>query len=271
MSIYKKEITIKTNRTINRVYINGKESSIPTIFLHGFTGSNQSWEEVITILDGKSIALDLPGHGKSIFKDLDIDYNIEDWCEDFIEIVTFLKLDIFNLCGYSMGGRLAIAFASKYPEKINKLILESTSFGIEDKNDRKIRFEEDLNLCSLIETDFHEFIQKWENNPLFLKQRDRNSNSFFKQQADRLLRNPAQLSKALKSFSQGKMNFYNDEIPKFSFPIMIINGFEDDKYIEIGKILNKINDKSIHYIIDNSNHNVHLESIDAFIDLLRNG
>ena len=65
-----KEIIIKTDRTTNHIYLNNKQSSVPIIFLHGFTGSHQSWDEVVEKLECRTIALDLPGHGKSIFNDL---------------------------------------------------------------------------------------------------------------------------------------------------------------------------------------------------------
>ena len=56
-------------------------------------------------------------------KDLDNNYNIDDWCDDFHEILQILDIDKIDICGYSMGARLGIAFASKYPNKINKLIM----------------------------------------------------------------------------------------------------------------------------------------------------
>ena len=137
------------------------------VFLHGFTGSHYSWDQVVEKLDCTVVTLDLPGHGKSTFNSLSADYDIGDWCEDFNEILDFSDIGKINLCGYSMGGRLATAFASKYPEKINKLILESASYGIESKEEREGRLSEDLKLCNLIETDFPAFVQKWESSPLF--------------------------------------------------------------------------------------------------------
>ena len=264
-----KEIIIKTDRTTNHVYLNDKKSSVPTVFLHGFTGSHRSWDQVLEKLNYAAITLDLPGHGKSIFNDLNIDYSIDDWCEDFTQILDFLKVDKLNLCGYSMGGRLAIAFASKYPQKINRLILESTSYGIESKEEREERFQEDLKLCEIIESDLPQFVQKWENSSLFSNQGKRNELQFKRQREDRLSHNPAQLSKALKTFSQGHMRPYEAEFSKFNFPISIINGSDDFKYKLIGKRMSKINKQAIQHVVNNANHNVHLESTDAFINLIK--
>ena len=118
-----KEIVVKTQKATHYVYSSDQKSDIPTIFLHGFTGSHRSWDEIVSKSNLLTITLDLPGHGKSTFNNLESDYSIDDWCEDFNEILNSLDIDKIDLCGYSMGGRLAISFATKYPGKINKLIL----------------------------------------------------------------------------------------------------------------------------------------------------
>ncbi len=69
-----------------------------------------------------------------------------------------MNIEKLNLCGYSMGGRLAISFVTKYPEKINTLILESASYGIESKEGREERLKKDLKLCKHIEKDFPKFL-----------------------------------------------------------------------------------------------------------------
>ena len=263
-----KEIIIKTKRTTNYVYLSDKGSDIPIVFLHGFTGSHRSWNDVVQRFKGSAITLDLPGHGKSAFNDLGANYDIDDWCEDFNEILSSLDIDEIDLCGYSMGGRLAIDFAVKYPMKINKLILESASYGISSEDDRKTRLREDLKLCKLIEEDFPRFVQKWENNPLFLKQKDRNAQGFLSQQKERLSHNPKQLSKALTSFGQGNMSFYKNEISRFEFPALVINGSEDSKYLKIGKEIKDMCNNAKQHIIQNCGHNTHLENASNFISYL---
>ena len=263
-----KEIIIKTKRTTNYVYLSDKGSDMPMVFLHGFTGSHHSWDNVIEKLKRRTLTLDLPGHGKSTFNDLDANYSIDDWCEDFNEILNSLNIDKVDLCGYSMGGRLATGFAIKYPEKINKLILESTSFGIENKDEREARLKEDLRLCRLIEEDSPKFVQKWENSPLFAKQQDRNPQGFLSQRKERLSHNPIQLSKALKSFSQGNMGFYKSKMTEFKFPLILINGSEDGRYIEIGKNIIGICRDFNQHVIEDCGHNIHLENLDKFVEKL---
>ena len=127
-------------------------------------------------------------------------YDMELWADDLASLLDKLGIEKTHVMGTSAGGMIALKFASKYPEKINKLILESASYGIESKEEREGRLSEDLKLCNLIETDFPTFIEKWESISLFSKQRDRNLEGFLNQQKERLSHDPKQLAKALKSF-----------------------------------------------------------------------
>ena len=111
-----KKIIFDTQKTKNFIYLKNGLSKTPFVFLHGFTGTHNSWNEVIERLEDPTITLDLPGHGKSTFKDLDTIYSIDEWCVEFNELLDYLNVDTINLCGYSMGGRLAIAFSSACPK-----------------------------------------------------------------------------------------------------------------------------------------------------------
>ena len=241
---------------------------VPYFFLHGFTGTHQNWTNTIKGLKKPSYAIDLPGHGNSLCLEQNSLYTFDDWCDDFYKVLSLLNIEKVDLCGYSMGGRLAIAFASKYPIMINKLILESASYGIQNKKDRADRLAKDLKLSKHIESDLPLFIDQWENSELFSNQEHRNPRMFLKQRQQRLLSNPTQLAKALKSFSQGGMFFYAENILKFEFPVIIINGSEDSKYIKIGERIDSFLANSNHFIVSKCGHNVHLEQFDKFTSIL---
>ena len=90
----------------------------PLLFLHGFTGSEKSWDEFRNKLNLPTIAIDCPGHGSNLIEDLSNPYTFEDWEKEFNSYLNQNHLEKITLCGYSMGGRLAITFASKFPNKI---------------------------------------------------------------------------------------------------------------------------------------------------------
>ena len=264
-----KEILITTKKSRNRVFIENESNAVPTVFLHGFTGTSKSWSEVISKINTYSISIDIVGHGESYFNNLDLIYSENDWCEDLSEILSYLKIETINLCGYSMGGRLALAFTLKYPEKVNNLILESTSTGIQGKKERETRYQEDLKLCKLISSDFINFTQKWESGPLFLNQESRNRKAFICQKKDRLSHKPQQLIKSLKVFSQGKMEYQGDKFSTLNLPIKLICGAEDEKYLKINKKMLQENNNCSYHIIPFSVHNVHLENVDDFVEAIK--
>ena len=167
-----------------------------------------------------------------------------------------------------MGGRLAITFANKYSNKINSLFLESTSYGIKKEQERNERIESDLVISNNILNNFNSTMTEWSNKSLFSTQKIRNKTEWDRQLNQRLMHEKSHLSKSLKVFSLGKMNYYKKDIKKFKFPIIIINGSEDKKFIEIGKDFLSLNRNSKHYIVPEANHNIHMENANEFVKIL---
>ena len=62
----------------------------------------------------------------------------------------------------------------------------------------------------------------------------------------------------------------HDFIKKTSIPIILINGDLDKKFIQYSKELCKLNKTIKHHIITNSSHNVHLESPNNFLSVIKN-
>ncbi len=95
--------------TLRKIYI-----------LHGWTYSLEKWEEFNRLLKEKGfepILLKIPGLTEKITKPWKI--------EDYIEWLDKKLEDEKNpiILGHSNGGRIALAYAAKYPEKLGKLIL----------------------------------------------------------------------------------------------------------------------------------------------------
>ena len=57
----------------------------------------------------------------------DIPYSIEMMAEDTAELMKALAIERASLLGISMGGKIALALALRYPGRVEKLILVSTS------------------------------------------------------------------------------------------------------------------------------------------------
>ena len=232
---------------------------LPLIFLHGFTGSAQSWAEIRNKLKSPSFAIDLPGHGNNIINDISCPYTFENWNNDFSSQIENKKLDKIHLCGYSMGGRLAISFANAYPQKIESLILISSTPGMSDKYDRTERCKSDLELSHKIKNEFQKFINEWESLDFFSQQKIRNPEGYKIQKSIRNSQNPIQLAFALDNLGIGIMPNYWDKISKFDFPVLIVCGDEDSKFCSIGQKMSEIIPNSQFNIVSNSGHSPQLE------------
>lgn len=83
-----------------------------------------NWRKIASRLEDEFQCLiyDQRGHGRS-FKP-DSGYTPEDFAEDLYKITNELGWDQFHLVGHSMGGRNAMVFAHRYPEKLKTLTIE---------------------------------------------------------------------------------------------------------------------------------------------------
>ncbi|GAC1323774.1 MAG: alpha/beta hydrolase [Chloroflexota bacterium] len=56
-------------------------------------------------------------------------YNHAQNADDLAALLTYLEWDTAHVLGVSMGGFIALQFALRYPERLNKLVLVATGFG----------------------------------------------------------------------------------------------------------------------------------------------
>jgi pimeloyl-ACP methyl ester carboxylesterase len=68
------------------------------------------------------ISLDLPGHGASDKPDAESAYGAQ-MADDFALLLDHLKVEKAHFIGYSLGGMVALKFASRHPDRVKSLIL----------------------------------------------------------------------------------------------------------------------------------------------------
>ena len=84
----------------------------------------------------KVIAFDNRGAGRT--DKPDIPYTIEMMADDTRGLLEVLGVQKVNVVGISLGGRIAISFALRYPDMVKRLILVSTGPKVSDTRGRRL-------------------------------------------------------------------------------------------------------------------------------------
>jgi (E)-2-((N-methylformamido)methylene)succinate hydrolase len=99
----------------------------PLVFIHGVGLDHKMWAPQINSLNNHSIiTYDLLGHGRTPYNEEEITLN--DFSSQLDYLLQFLKIDKINLIGFSLGSLIALDFASKFQNKLKKLILIGTTY-----------------------------------------------------------------------------------------------------------------------------------------------
>lgn len=99
----------------------------PLLILNGIMMSTKSWapfEKAFTKYNNQLILLDLMDQGESDKYDSDFDQSLQ--VEVVKALLDELKIEKINIMGTSYGGEVALQFAVKYQERIERMILANT-------------------------------------------------------------------------------------------------------------------------------------------------
>lgn len=99
------------------------------MFLHGLMGAGGNWRRITPAFenDYEILTFDQRGHGRSFQPENG--YSPTDFATDLAMIVKELGWEKIHLVGHSMGGRNALEFASLFPQRTDKLVVEDISAG----------------------------------------------------------------------------------------------------------------------------------------------
>jgi len=99
----------------------------PLILLHGNGESCNYFEHQIACFshDYRVIALDTRGHGQSLRGEKP--FTIKQFAEDLHDFMDEKDIEKAILLGFSDGGNIALEFALKYPQRVEKLILNGAN------------------------------------------------------------------------------------------------------------------------------------------------
>jgi 2-succinyl-6-hydroxy-2,4-cyclohexadiene-1-carboxylate synthase len=229
------------------------------VLVHGFTQSARAWGHIGADLSTKHrvIALDAPGHGGSSEVRADLVTGADLMAAAAAEPAAWV--------GYSMGGRFALHVALRHPEEVRRLVLVSTSAGIEDPAERAARRRWDEALAERVEEEGLEaFVRWWLAQPLF---------STLPPEAaeleSRLAGTAAGLASSLRLAGAGTQEPLWSRLNDLSMPVLVIAGELDSKYVGLAdRIAAGIGPDARLEVIPGAGHACHLERPDLFGDIL---
>jgi 2-succinyl-6-hydroxy-2,4-cyclohexadiene-1-carboxylate synthase len=198
--------------------------------LHGFSGTQRAWDGVLALLDReryRPLALDLPGHGQAADSERPITF------AGAVAAVLAAAPERFVLCGYSLGGRVALHVALAAPERVSRLLLVSCSPGIADPGERAARGEADELLAQRLEAQpFEEFVERWRTQPLFAGEPPAVARLA---REDHRRNRPDALAAALRGLGSGEMQPLWERLAELTMPVSVLVGSRDAKYLALGR------------------------------------
>ncbi len=204
--------------------------------LHGFGGSGRSWDGVREQIGRQGgdperlITPDLRGHGAAADRrPVDLDHVLED--------VAAVVRDAGGdgpvvLAGYSLGGRVAAQLALRGPVPVAELVLISSTFGLDDPEERAARRDADERLARELEADGVErFADRWVELPLW----DGDPPAARAAQRAELAAGDAEgLAAALRGLGPGAVPAVGDRLATLAVPLRVLVGARDRRYRAIG-------------------------------------
>lgn len=102
----------------------GEDTSPKLVFLHGIMGQGRNWASIAKRFSRnyQCLIYDQRGHGRSFHPSSG--FELEDYSRDLEELLDFLGWSgPIYLVGHSMGGRVALHFADRHPERVDRLVI----------------------------------------------------------------------------------------------------------------------------------------------------
>lgn len=239
------------------------------VFLHGFTGSSRTWHDIADYFsDYKIILIDLLGHGLTE-SPVEVErYSMELQLRDLDQLFHLMDLREFALAGYSMGGRVALAYACSYPEKITALVLESASPGLKTGQQRIERKKSDAELAErIVYNGMIAFVNKWEKIPLFKTQENLPEQEKLAVRNDRLSQDPTGLANSLIGMGTGSQESYWKAISELKMPVLLLTGRLDEKFTAIAEEMVSVMPGAVHKEIV-AGHALHVEKPAEFATIV---
>ena len=233
-------------------------------------GSSEDWRGLTASIGGRAFAVtvDLPGHGASLGLPPEA-YTIEGAARAVVGVLDEMGLERAAVVGYSMGGRLALYLALRYPERWTGVFLESASPGLKSAQERAARRAADEEKARRLETgDFEAFLRDWYEQPLFAPLA-RNEELLCRTVEARRANDPPELARSLLGMGTGVQPSLWEELAGLRGPTLAVAGELDEKFVGISRRMAALGPRVETAIVPGAGHTVHAEAPERYSALLQ--
>jgi len=236
--------------------------STTVVLLHGFAGTGRAWDPVVARLDPErytALAPDLRGHGAAR------DARPVSFAACAADVLAAAP-DRFDLCGYSMGGRIALHAALAARERVERLVLVATTAGIDDAAERAERRAADERLAAFAEGATPEqFADRWAAQPLFAGTPPDAARIW---REDVLRNEPRALAASLRGVGSGAMAPLWERLSELTMPATVLAGERDAKFVALGERLAAALPRGELVVVAGAGHGLPREAPDAIAAVL---
>ena len=226
--------------------------AIRVVFVPGFMQRGSAWAPVAELLGER-------------YPSLLLDHREHDFEGRLAEIAAAGQGGV--LCGYSLGGRLALRAALRQPTRFAGLVIVSATAGIDDPEARAARAAADDRLAAWMENaPIEDVVALWERQPLFA---DQPESLVEQQRAGRLSHGPRELASLLRTAGQGMLGPVWDELPRLRLPVLAIAGARDRRYGRIARRIARLAPNARLEIVEETGHAPQLERPELVAATLR--
>ena len=130
VELYRHEVTVseKPRVRLSAIDIRPEAARRTLVFVHGFGGRATQWHKQLVFFsdENRVISLDTRGHGRSDAPATS--YSMDEIQADLLAALDGLGVgEKLVLIGHSFGGAIAVEFAVRHPERLDKLVLIATA------------------------------------------------------------------------------------------------------------------------------------------------
>jgi 3-oxoadipate enol-lactonase len=243
----------------------------PLLAVHGFCGCRDDFAPLLPALVGAGwqvAAADNRGHGDSAQPADEADYDLDRFAGDVLGLAAALGWDRFVLLGHSLGGAIAQVAALAAPERVDALVLVSTTPGTLDLDPATMALAADIvrrdGLDRLIE------LLKEREDPLGTPAHERAVATIpgYRERGERNVRrcSPAMYARMMDQFAT--MPDRSEALAGLRCPTLVVVGEQDRAMLAPSRRLAAAIPGARLEVLDDAGHAPQFEATAAMVDVL---